>query len=97
MKVDHDRNMVSAAFKPLWPRFRNSPTVITFVLSTTMKSIPLTLIGACAAWGVTGDLMAQVSLDDTEIGVIGGRPPVPDTALPVVERKHIRVNGVFCE
>lgn len=79
---------------------RYSPTVISFISSTTMKLVLLAFVRAYTAWVAAGDLRAQALVGDlgaTGTRVTGDRALVPDAALPAVTRKLIQVNGVDCE
>lgn len=60
-----------------------------------MKLALLTFVGAWAATATY--LKVQDVLGDTGTRVIGGKPPVPDAALPTVTQRLIHTNGVECE
>jgi hypothetical protein len=74
-----------------------NPPTISSTLLTNMKLVLLTFVGACAAGAITNHLKAQDILGKTETRVTGGRPPVPDAAVPTVTQKLMHTNGVECE
>jgi len=86
--------VISSMIETGFPRIRHSPTVITSILSTTMKSALLAVIGVCAARVAAGDPKVQAILGDTETHVTGRPPAVSGVTSPAVTRKLFQVNGV---